>query len=104
MKTDLNFFANVIGSATYLPDVNFCLAAMAKLSHVNTIPLRKDMVIKSANILQNESISLVTPDGAIWDDIFSQLKDDNLINTDVYNVSLTNDATEIINAKFPNGI
>jgi len=45
-----------------------------------------------------------TPDGVVWDDIFSELREEGLIETQISTVCLTPTAIEAINKKFPDGI
>jgi len=104
MKVKTRDFGNELVGRIFLPDVNFCLAAIAKISQCTTDKVEKDVVIDVANIFQMDSISMETPDGVVWDDIFSELRDEGLIETQISTVCLTPTAIEAIDKKFPDGI
>ena len=93
-------FADGISENNSVLDVNLTLFAIANLSDNTTKKVKKDSVIKQMNRVQKELVGMKTEDGAVFDDIFNELQEKKLIDTEIYDVSLTSEAVKKIEEKY----
>ncbi len=93
-------FADGISENNSVLDVNLTLFAIANLSNNTTKKVKKDLVVNEMNKVQKELINMETEDGAVFDYIFTELEEKNLIDTETHKVSLTNETVKKIKEKY----
>ncbi len=84
MKKNLIKFADKALGRKFVADLNFAFAAIWDLSCGNiNICIPKENIIILSNHYEHQEIRFITEDGAIWDDIFEELKNEGLIDLDM---------------------
>lgn len=97
MEQRLKNFADRIIGRNLPADVNFALAAIWKLSNGDTtLEIPKDSIIELENKYEKKEIGFITEDGAVWDDIFEQLRDEGLIDLNVHFVKINQLTLDLI--------
>ena len=79
-------FADKLCDRNFVSDVNFTLAALAKLSKNSEVVLSKDEVVESANKTQYYTIGCFT-EAETFDDIFKELSSEKLVIINNLNTS-----------------
>jgi hypothetical protein len=96
MKKLINFGDQFVGR-NFVTDVNFALAAIWSLSKGNiTLSIMKEDIVELANHYQKKEIGCITEDGATWDDIFDELKEEGLIDLNVNFININQLTIDLI--------